>query len=457
MATDFIKNKHLAIRAGFGISLAQVERLNHLHPEEFWKELAQSRPFRPINFTPLKLDFDDLPASQLDAEQKKQLQRRNQKQINEINLKFLQEMVSSEDQLREKMAFFWHGHFASRSGSPQFNELLLNKIRENALGNFKSLLLAVSTSPAMLNFLNNQQNSKGHPNENFARELMELFTMGRGNYTEHDVREAARAFTGWSYNKDAVFIQRKDIHDEGMKTFLGKTGNFDGNAILDIILEQPAAAKFIATKIYRFFVNEKADDKLIHRLSEKLYATGYEIMPLLEDIFTSPWFFKKEHMGSKIKSPIELMVGMMRILDMKVGVPENLITYQKLLGQMLLYPPNVAGWPSGRSWIDSSTLLLRMQMPQIWTGLRPLDLKPRPDDDLEMGLPQKQNLTSTFKDPKMSIDWSKVEASFAGRNVSEIILQKSWAEGHKVFQRFSDGRVRTDIIDVMSTPEYQLC
>ncbi|MGE8380223.1 MAG: DUF1800 family protein, partial [Sphingobacterium sp.] len=141
------------------------------------------------------------------------------------------------------------------------------------------------------------------------------------------------------------------------------TGNFDGNAVLDIILEQPATARFITDKLYRFLVNEQVDNEIVNSLGKEFYESGYDIKRLLDSIFTSAWFYETKNIGSKIKSPIELMVGIMRMLPMKVEKPENLIVYQKLLGQMLLYPPNVAGWPSGKAWIDSSTLLLRMQIP----------------------------------------------------------------------------------------------
>ena len=201
--------------------------------------------------------FDYASTAKLNADQKKLIQQRNRKQNIEVNLNFLQEMVHGEDQLREKMAFFWHGHFATRVVNPKMSAQILNVIRQNALGNFKDLLFAVSKAPAMLSFLNNQQNKKGHPNENFAREVMELFTMGRGTYTEEDIREAARAYTGWAYNKDGEFVERKNVHDNGTKTFLGRTGNFSGDDVLHIILEQKATARFITAKLYRFFGKRK--------------------------------------------------------------------------------------------------------------------------------------------------------------------------------------------------------
>lgn len=394
---------------------------------------------------------------QTPAEKKKEMQRISRLQNEELNLNFLNKMVNSKEQMREKMAFFWHGHFASRVVNPKFNRQILNVIRKNALGNFKDLLFEVSQAPAMLNFLNNQQNKKDHPNENFAREVMELFTMGRGNYTEKDIREGARAFTGWGSDKEGNFKERKNLHDEGSKTFLGKTGNFTGTDVLNIILEQKATAKFITTKIYKFFVNENVDENIVKSLSESFYQSGYDIKRLMMDIFSSSWFYDKKNIGSRIKSPIELMAGMMRSLPMTIQNPENLIVYQKLLGQMLLYPPNVSGWPNGKSWIDSSTLMLRLQIPQIWSGLRPLDYRPKDDDDLDMGLKNNTNsLTKSFKNPNITIDWSRVEKIFNGKNVEDYLIQSSKSLDMSSVKNFSDNSVKMNVINLMSTPEYQL-
>ncbi len=457
MMSDFKKNMHLANRAGFGMSLKQITTFEQQSNAVLWKQYAQEHEFHPISFNTDQTDVNYNALSKLNAADKKQVQQLNRKRNIEINLNFLNEMVHSEDQLREKMAFFWHGHFASRVINSNFSAHILNEIRKNALGNFRDLLFAVSKAPAMLNFLNNQQNKKGHPNENFAREVMELFTMGRGNYTESDVREAARAFTGWSYDKDAQFLERKKFHDSGSKTFLGRTGNFDGNAILEIILEQPATARFITDKLYRFLVNEQVDQKIVDTLSKDFFDSGYDIRRLLDRVFTAAWFYDSKNVGNKIKSPVELMAGIIRMLPMEIANPENLIVYQKLLGQMLLYPPNVAGWPSGKAWIDSSTLLLRMQIPQIWTGLRPLDLDAQNDDDLDMGLKQSRALANAYKNPKISVDWDGVEAAFADRDPFELLLQQQPSFGKTLRDSYAGGSRRRTIIEVMSIPEYQLC
>jgi uncharacterized protein (DUF1800 family) len=450
------KNKHLLLRAGFGANLSQIKNLDQVSLTEIWKKLATNDPLIPIQLKEAGPDFDYQQLSKMDAEMKKEIQKKNRRSNLEINLKFLNQMVHSEDQLREKMAFFWHGHFATRVVNSRFNLQLLNTIREKSLGNFGDLLKAVSQSPAMLQFLNNQQNKKGHPNENFAREVMELFTLGRGNYTEKDVQEGARAFTGWSFLPDGSFFERPRQHDFGPKTFLGKTGNFDGNDALNIILEQKGTAKFIVTKIYKFFVNEKINPGIIEHLSDQFYDSKYDIKKLMTEIFTSKWFYNEENIGTKIKSPIELMAGIMRTLPMELEKPENLIVYQKLLGQMLLYPPNVAGWPSGNSWIDSSTLMLRLQIPQIWSGLRPLELEAKSDDDVEMGLKNNQMRNKGFKNPNIIIDWNLVESTFKNKNISDYLLQTK-SSNEKIIDQFSDSSLKLKIINVMSTPEFQLC
>ena len=450
------KNKHLLLRAGFGANLSQIKNLDQVSLTEIWKKLATNDPLIPIQLKEAGPDFDYQQLSKMDAEMKKEVQKKNRRSNLEINLKFLNQMVHSEDQLREKMAFFWHGHFATRVVNSRFNLQLLNTIREKSLGNFGDLLKAVSQSPAMLQFLNNQQNKKGHPNENFAREVMELFTLGLGNYTEKDVQEGARAFTGWSFLPDGSFFERPRQHDFGPKTFLGKTGNFDGNDALNIILEQKGTAKFIVTKIYKFFVNEKINPGIIEHLSDQFYDSKYDIKKLMTEIFTSKWFYNEENIGTKIKSPIELMAGIMRTLPMELEKPENLIVYQKLLGQMLLYPPNVAGWPSGNSWIDSSTLMLRLQIPQIWSGLRPLELEAKTDDDVEMGLKNNQMRNKGFKNPNIIIDWNLVESTFKNKSISDYLLQTK-SSNEKIIDQFSDSSLKLKIINVMSTPEFQLC
>jgi len=456
MVASLVTHKHLLWRAGFGPAIEQIDELKNKNLKAIVKELFREEGFSPIVYDTPDPEALNHSTPETAAEQKRKTLKLHQKQNNELNFRFLEKLATSNEQLREKMAFFWHGHFATRINNPKFNKQLLNTLREKSLGNFKDLVFEVSRSPSMLQFLNNQQNKKDHPNENFAREVMELFTMGRGTYTEKDIREAARAFTGWGYDQDGNFTERKKLHDTGIKDFLGKTGNFTGDDVLNIILEQKATSDFITKKIYTFFVNEKPDPDIIRNLSRTFYDSGYDIKKLMDEIFSSTWFYDQKNIGNRIKSPTELFAGMMRILPMEIQNPENIMVYQKLLGQMLLYPPNVAGWPNGKSWIDSSTLMLRLQIPQIWSGLRPMEYAAKEDDDMDMGMKSREALNKSFKNPNIMIDWNKVDQAFNNKKAEDyLIVNPNSLDMHAV-QKFSDQSTKMNIINLMSTPEYQL-
>ena len=327
--------------------------------------VASMRPRAAFRGGTLAAGVPRLRRADLTPEQRKMQNQGIREAFASMSTTWMDRMASSPAQLREKMTLFWHGHFACRVRQPGPALSLHNTTRQYALGKFPELLLAVSREPAMLQFLNNQQNRKEHPNENFAREVMELFTLGRGNYTETDVKEAARAFTGWGYDGQGNFRFRERDHDAGPKTFLGRTGSFTGEDVLRIILEQPAAATFLTTKIYRFFVNEVPNPAHIEPLAAAFRHSGYDVADLLERLFSADWFFEPANVGTHIKSPVELLAGIRRTLNVKIDNDQPLLGYQRALGQNLFQPPNVAGWPGGRNWIDSSSLLLRLQLPAI--------------------------------------------------------------------------------------------
>ncbi|MEQ8409423.1 MAG: DUF1800 domain-containing protein [Gammaproteobacteria bacterium] len=271
-------------------------------------------------------------------------------------------MVNSEAPLQEKMALFWHGHFAVNEGKVRDYRKLLKQLElfhAQGTDSFRDLMVAVAQDPAMLAFLDAGVNVKGAPNENFAREIMELFTMGVGNYSEQDIREAARAFTGWNYS-GLEFVVNADEHDTDSKQFLGRTGNFDGVDVIDIIMEQPVTAEYIAGKLYRFFVRQNLDPTLQAELGSVLREADYDVAALLETIFLSRDFYSPASVGTHIKSPVELAVSTYRKLglDDAPGVPDfNSAT--SALGQTLLRPPTVAGWAEGQSWITPGLLLER--------------------------------------------------------------------------------------------------
>ena len=271
-------------------------------------------------------------------------------------------MVATHRPLEEKMALFWHGHFATSEEKVRDYRKLLQQVRlfqQAGLGNFRELLIKVAQDPAMLAFLDAGVNIKGSPNENFAREIMELFTMGVGTYTETDIREAARAFTGWNFVGLAFHVDPAQ-HDDQAKTFLGQTGNYDGVQIIDQILAAPSTPGYIAGKLYRFFVREDLSPALQATLAGHLRENHYEVAPLLETIFLSKDFYAQTAMGTRIKSPVEFVVSTYRQLGQRhlPGVPDfNRVT--EALGQHLLFPPTVAGWSYGHSWITPSLLIER--------------------------------------------------------------------------------------------------
>jgi len=271
-------------------------------------------------------------------------------------------MLQTTHPVEQKMALFWHGHFATHHNKVRDYRKMHQQIElfeHNATGNLRDLAVRVAQDPAMLYFLDAQYNVKGAPNENFAREVMELFTMGVGNYTEQDVRECARAFTGW-YFDDLAFKVDPEKHDSDQKEFLGRSGNFDGVDVLGIIFEQPVTAEFLAEKIYRFLVRDEISPALRRQLGTVLRRADFEIKPFLTAIFTSKDFYSAASFGGHIKGPVEHMVAMIKHLgsDSIPGVPDfNQSTIS--MGQHLLNPPSVAGWAGGKAWITPGLLIAR--------------------------------------------------------------------------------------------------
>ena len=488
-STNQSKNLHLLWRAGFGPAVEQLGDLDKFSSKQFLKALIKASEKRPeyIDVADdylkgLVMGIEEIGRQQKKAmtvDERKEVQQKNRQGVRNLNMYWMHEMVNTGAQLREKLAFFWHGHFACRNLNVFYQQGLLDIIRRNALGSFRTMLHEVSKSAAMLNFLNNQQNRKDHPNENFAREVMELFTLGRGNYTEDDIKNAARSFTGWVSNVKGEFQFRRFQHDFGSKTVLGKTGDLTGEEVLDLLLAQKQTAKYITQKVYKFFVNETPDEKNIEWLADRFYKNDYDISKLCEDIFTSDWFYEEKNIAAKIKSPVELLVGIQRILPMKLENEEALMLLQRVLGQLLFYPPNVAGWAGGKAWIDSSSLMMRMRIPQMLNDQDEMNVKPKDDDDTMMGGkydknedPKKKGIKQLGKLGKpilVNIDWTKYVKNFEsvqrenlleGLNKTLLLTKKN--VGAELIKKFSDesGRenfIKSATIQIMSTPEYQLC
>ncbi len=477
-----LKNQHLLWRAGFGPAAENLSDLHSASQKSLLKSLFRSSQKTPAyidvadpELKDLYMNMDEMAKQkkQLSEDQRKLLRDKSALGIKTLNLTWLDQMVTSEEQLREKMSLFWHGHFASRVQNILYQQQLLDIIRRNALGKFPDLLREVSKSASMINFLNNNQNRKDHPNENFAREVMELFTMGRGNYTEDDIKEAARAFTGWGANQAGDFVFRKPLHDEGNKTVLGKTGNFDGDDVLNILTDHPQTATYITRKIYRYFVNEQVDESKVEWLAKRFYR-HYDISELMHDIFSSDWFYDPANIGCQIKSPVELIAGIRRTLPMKISNEDVQLTLQRLLGQQLFYPPNVAGWPGGKNWIDSSSLMLRMRLPQMIYMEQELNMKPKDDDDQMMGMKDKppvakgnpkkpgQMISALVDWPLYSSAYEKVARENLLKEISNTLLQAPTGVSDTILNKYIDAGSRENFIksatiQLMSTPEYQLC
>jgi uncharacterized protein (DUF1800 family) len=475
-----LQMQHLAWRAGFGESLPVIEDWSHKKRKQIVDKVLigpEKDKSAPVTLTNPP-ETPDIPKGQMTKDEKKEKRRMETQGIKDLNIAWINTMVNSEHPLREKMALFWHGHFASRTTRAVFSEQLLEVIRTNALGNFGDLLIGVSKSSAMLEYLNNKQNRKAHPNENFAREVMELFTLGRGNYTETDIKESARAFTGWSYDEDGNFVFRANAHDDGEKTFLGKTGNFTGDDVLKILLENKQTATFITAKIYKFFVDDVADEAKINLLADKFYTSGYDIKELMRNIFMADWFYDPRYIGGHIKSPVELIVGLRRTIPITFEREEVMLVFQQVLGQTLFYPPNVAGWPGGRNWIDSSSLMYRLQLPQMILYDKESDIKPK-EITPEMGMMQyKEPATAQVntalrkqyaKRIKTDINWvpyikeyEKVSRENLAATITATLLLTNKSVSKELLDSYADvssreSYIKSVTIAVMSTPEYQLC
>ena len=311
------------------------------------------------------------------------MQRKDRKQIAAIQRWWLARMIETPKPLEEKMTLFWHGHFVSgyRAVENSYHLLMQNNLfRANALGSFSDLLRAIIRDPAMLEYLDNKRSRKQAPNENLARELMELFSLGVGGYTEKDIKEGARALTGYSYEGNEFVFNRRQ-HDPGTKTILGVTGSLDGDGFVDAILRQRACAEYMSWKLYRYFVADIGPDfreapaqaqAVIRKMATTMRKSRFEVKPVLRELFLSEHFYDRAVMDCKIKTPVELLVGAIRSLGAPTRKMGTLIDALDLMGQNLFEPPNVAGWPGGRSWVNTSTLFARQNtLTYLLTGMKP--------------------------------------------------------------------------------------
>jgi hypothetical protein len=470
-AWDRRRAAHLLNRAGFGALPADIEQAVRWGMErtvDYLIEFEQLEDsFPPPEMPENPRDLREI--RRLSEEERRQkfreLMRANREAIEEIRGWWIRRMLQTKRPLQEKMTLFWHGHFATSANDIRNARHMLKQnqfLRENCLGNFRALLLGISRDPAMLKYLDNNTNRKRRPNENYARELLELFTMGIGNYTEDDVKNAARAFTGWTFRGDEFVFQSRQ-HDFGPKTFLGEHGNFDGADIVDIILKQPVTARFIGKKLLEFFVHENPDPQLLDKLAALLRENDYEIKPFLRALFTSEAFYSAKTYRAQIKSPAELVIGSVRYLGATVN-ERALAVAMRSLGQDLLYPPNVAGWQGGEAWINTNTILMRYNLAgYLVAGKNPEGGRPA------RGQPQqRRQRLERFGAPKNELD--KMFGPDISANASRLVaamttyfLQtqlddaaRQWLMEQAERTRVSE---RPQLIAhlIMSMPDYQLC
>ena len=472
--------RYLYSRAGFGATPAELTDAGRKPLRAVVKQLltVSKQPLAELHVVDTEANVTKrnlksmMRDGKMDRDMLKERIRMNAEKLRGLNLQWLDRMASGEDRLREKMALFWHGHFACRTmgQNPLFMQQYASTLRQNALGNFAELLMAVSKEPAMLQFLNNQQNRKNAPNENFAREVMELFTLGRAtsgtpNYTERDVKEAARAFTGWQYTPNGQFISRPFVHDDGEKTIFGKTGAFRGEDVIQMLLEKPQTARFITSKVYRFFVNDTEDPKHVDELARH-FQKDYDIAGLMERIFTADWFYDTKNVGSHIKSPVELLAGMRHTLGIEFDSPQPQIFVQRTLGQTLFYPPNVAGWPGGKNWIDSSSLLFRMQLPNYVLKAANVNVEAKEDGDVNTQPLDRKGGQKFFT----RVNWVDFEKAFAQTSdadlpdaLAAVLLpfplrpdQRTLIDSQTKSGKTQSERICLLTASLMSLPEYQL-
>ncbi len=367
---------HLMRRAGFGGSPSEVARVAakpvHEAVESFIHFPAATAALpQPENvFDPYQAGMlpyfrmgMGVPNEMTLRQRNQDMRLRSRDSIISLQRWWLDRMVATPAPLQEKMTLFFHSHFTSAAiqkgvwPSYIYNQNQL--FRTHALGNLRDLVLNVSKDPAMLLYLDNARSVKGHPNENYARELMELFTLGHGNYTEADIRESARAFTGWTLDRrTGQFLDNPRLHDDGSKQFLGQTGNFGGADIVNIIFRQPACARFFASRLLSFFVYDDPEPALIEAVAALIRKNDYTLAPVLSKLFASNVFFSERAYRALVKSPVEFVVGSYKAFGLKEVEPaaqRSLVA----MGQVLFYPPNVAGWPGGRDWLTSQMVIAR--------------------------------------------------------------------------------------------------
>jgi len=475
---DVIKAAHLLNRAGFGGTPEEVEKVRRMGPVaavdwllDFPDKGAEEQSDTdvpdfssvadfPKNFREFREAFRG-KSNEERAKLRMMFQRGNREAMMETAKWWLNRMAYGPQPVQEKLTLFSHGHFPTSFRDEKSAWLIWrqNELqRRMAVGNFHEFVKGISRDPAMLQYLNNNQNRKGKPNENYARELMELFTLGIGNYTETDVKEAARAFTGWASEGDE-YVFRRNLHDEDRKVFFGQSGNFNGDDVIDLIIRHKACAPFIAGKLFRFFAYDDVEaggpleQGIAESLGQVLRDAKWNMRPLVKTILRSKAFYSEKAIGVQIKSPVQLVLGTVRIMGLTLPPPQMLQNVLRQMGQMPFNPPNVKGWPGGHAWINAATLFVRYNTCVALVGGNVPGRPERPDRG-----DAKTRLKAKFKP-----DGADTAQQVVDYWIAKLIQRPIEAPKRQVLvdslgsspgDEFS---IRKMVQLIVSMPEYQLC
>lgn len=421
---------HLVRRAGFGVTIEELEKLIQQGYEKSIDGLFRldGREAFESEMVPIEQSL----ASQQDPAA--------------LASWWLLRMVETPCQFLEKATFFWHGHFATGAEKVADSVAMLNQyrlLRDNSLGSFAKMVQGISRDVAMLIYLDSTDNRKTRPNENYAREVMELFCLGPGNYNERDIKELARCFTGWEVRQNR-FRFNKYQHDTGRKSFLGRSGSFSGEEAIKIVLDQPATANFIARKLVRFFCTDnEVDEPTLEPLAKSLRESKFDIGQALRQILTSRFFWSEKSIGQKVRSPVEMAVGLIRMLGLSTNM-NDLRTRLTALGQLPMFPPNVKGWEGGRTWINASTFVERINL-----------VRRLADEALANEKSLSRGLHYSAGTPAREQIEQLIDAMFAVRPLDSTI--ENLVAIAKQPSGSADEKIRNVIVAMAAIPEFHLC
>lgn len=469
LKTDRERTAHLLRRFGLGASESELD----YYAEGGWRQAVNRL-------------LEDPKAERTDLDIFAFANDKGQLRIQSVQAFWFTKMLTTRNPLREKMTLFWHDHFAT-SAQKVTQPLLMHEqnetFRTHALGNFKDLLREASKDPAMLVWLDNQYNVKGKPNENFAREVMELFTLGIGNYTEQDIQEAARAFTGWTFRgadrtkpkkgakPEFVFDRRK--HDDGVKTICGSQGPFDGETVLDLLAEDKRTARYLCEKLWAWFAYPDPEPIILETLVGTFIRSGLEIKPVLRAIMENEGFYSTKAERTQVKNPVDFVIPTLRqlgigeVLDLSTKedgtltklpvVAVGLTTATKAMGMNLLFPPDVAGWDSGTAWISSATMIERVRWADRIFGVTPAGTRPS-NRQVNVSLPV-HNLLQRFETPERIVDalLSMFDAPLAASKRGPLVAAAEKALAGGLNQKNASVCAASVCRLIFGAPEFQFC